>query len=134
LAFLADNFKNFLVMSDTEAFCEHTVFKIRGFSKSQHFIRVGSVNMSKMSKPGTIGLGPRIHNLRSLQTNLINSIASKSTTFDGGGASQDQSSHTAATTNVEDICVPDPPTATDLDLTLLRMKTNVLPLLLRQEY
>jgi hypothetical protein len=57
--FLADNFKNLLVMSDTEAFCEHTVFKIRGFSKSQHFIRVGSVNMSKMSKPGIIGLGPR---------------------------------------------------------------------------
>ena len=28
LVFLADNFKNFLVMSDTEAFCEHTVFKI----------------------------------------------------------------------------------------------------------
>jgi hypothetical protein len=118
LVFLADNFKNFLVMLDTEAFCEHTVFKIRGFSKSQNFIRVGSVNMSKMSKPGTIGLGPRIHNLRSLQTNFVNSIASKSTKFDGGGASQDQSSHTAATTSVEDKCVPDPPTATDLDLTL----------------
>ena len=28
LVFLADNFKNFLVMLDTEAFCEHTVFKI----------------------------------------------------------------------------------------------------------
>jgi hypothetical protein len=28
LVFLAKNFKNFLVMSDTEAFCEHTVFKI----------------------------------------------------------------------------------------------------------
>jgi hypothetical protein len=82
--------------------------------------------MSKMSKPGTIGLGPRIHNLRSLQTNFINSIASKSTIFDGGGASQDQSSHTAATMNAEDKCVPDPPTATDLDLTLLRMKTNLL--------
>ncbi len=91
--------------------------------------------MSKMSKPGTIGLGPRIHNLRSLlQTNFINSVASKSTIFDGGGASQDQSSHTAATMNAEDKCVPDPPTATDLDLTLLRMKTNLLPLLLRQEY
>jgi hypothetical protein len=130
--FSADNFKNFLVMSDTEAFCEHTVFKIRGFSKSQHFIRVGSVNMSKMSKPGTIGLGPRIHNLRSLQTNFINSIASKSTIFDGGGASQDQSSHTAAAMNAEDKCgVPDPPTATDLSL--LRMKTNLLPLLLKQD-
>jgi hypothetical protein len=117
LVFLADNFKNFLVMSDTEAFGEHTVFKIRGFSKSQHFIRVGLVNMWKMSKPGTIGLGPRIHNLRSLQTNFINLIASKSTKFDGGGASQDQSSHTAATANVKDKCFPDPPTATDLDLT-----------------
>ena len=73
LVFLADNFKNLLVMFDI-AFCEHTVFKIRGFSKSQYFIRVGSVNMSKMSKPGTIGLGPRIHNLRSLQKNFINSI------------------------------------------------------------
>jgi hypothetical protein len=100
--FLADNFKNFLVMSDIEALCEHTVFKTRGFSKSQHFIRVGSVNMSKMSKAGTIGLGPRIHNLRSLQTNFINSIASKSTILDGGRASQDQSSNTADTTNVED--------------------------------
>jgi hypothetical protein len=91
--------------------------------------------MSKMSKPGIIVLGPRIHyNLRSLQTNFINSIASKSTIFDGGGASQDQSSHTAATMNVEDKCVPDPPTATDLDLTLLRMKkTNLLPLLLKQD-
>jgi hypothetical protein len=28
LVFLADNFKNFLVMSDTEAIFEHTVFKI----------------------------------------------------------------------------------------------------------
>jgi hypothetical protein len=120
LVFLADNFKNFLVMSDTEAFCEHTVFKIPGFSKNQHFIRVGSVNMSIMSKPETIGLGPRIHNLlRSLQTNFINSIDSKSTIFDGGGASQDQSSNTAATMNVKDKCVPDPPTATDL--TLLRI-------------
>jgi hypothetical protein len=54
LVFLADNFKNFLVMLDTEAFCEHTVFKIEGFYKSQHFIRVGSVNMLKMSKPGTM--------------------------------------------------------------------------------
>ena len=75
--------------------------------------------MSNMSKPGTIGLGPRIHNLRSLQTNFINSIASKSAIFDGGRASQeDQSSNTAATTNVEDNkCVPDPPpTATDLTL------------------
>jgi predicted metal-dependent hydrolase len=33
--------------------------------------------------------------------------------------------------NVEDKCVPDPPTATDL--TLLRMKTNLLPLLLKQD-
>jgi hypothetical protein len=46
LVFLADNFKNFLVMSDTEALCEHTVFKIWVFSKSQHFIRDGSVNPS----------------------------------------------------------------------------------------
>ena len=29
LVFLADKFKNFLVMSETEAFCEHTVFKLR---------------------------------------------------------------------------------------------------------
>jgi hypothetical protein len=28
LVFLADNFESFLVMPDTEAFCEHTVFKI----------------------------------------------------------------------------------------------------------
>jgi hypothetical protein len=74
----------------------------------------------------------RVHNLRSLQT-FINSIASKSTIFDGGGASQNQSSHTAATTSVKDKCVPDPPTATDLDLTLLRMKTNLLLLLLKQD-
>ena len=37
LVVLADNFKNFLVMSDTEAFCEHTVFKIQRFSKSYYF-------------------------------------------------------------------------------------------------
>jgi hypothetical protein len=70
LVFLADKFKNFLVMSETEAFCEHTVFKLQGFSKSQHFIRVGAVNMLNMSKPGTKGLGPRIHNVRSLQTKI----------------------------------------------------------------
>ena len=130
--FWADNFKNFLVMSDTEAFCEHTVFKTRGFSKSQHFIRLGSVNMSNMSKPGTNGLGPRIHNVRSLQTNFINSIASKSTLFDGGGASapQDQSSNTAPAMDVEVECVPDP---TAVGLTLLKMKTNLLPLILKQE-
>ena len=127
LVFQADKFKNFLVMSKTEAFCEHTFFKLWGFSKSQHFIRVG-VNTSNMSKPGTIGLGPRIHNLRSLRTSFMNSIASKTTTVDGGGASQDQSSDTAATMNVKDECVPDP-TATDL--TLLRMKTNLLPLILK---
>jgi hypothetical protein len=78
--------------------------------------------MLKMSKPGeTVGLGPRIHNLRSLlQMIFINSIASKSTIFNGGGASQDQTSNTAATRNVKDKCVPDP-TATDL--TLLRIKS-----------
>ena len=48
LLFQADKFKNFLVMSETEAFCEHTVFKLRGFSKSQHFIRVGAENMGKI--------------------------------------------------------------------------------------
>jgi hypothetical protein len=56
LVFLADNFKKFLVMSDTEAFYEHTVFKIQGFSKSQHFIRVGSVNMSKCPSLEPLGL------------------------------------------------------------------------------
>jgi hypothetical protein len=39
LVFLADNFKNFLVMLDTEAFYEHTVFKIRGFSAICDFLR-----------------------------------------------------------------------------------------------
>jgi hypothetical protein len=58
--FLADKFKNFLAVSDTEAFFEHAFFKIGGFSsKSQHFIRAGSVNMLNMSKPGTIGLKPK---------------------------------------------------------------------------
>ena len=128
MVFLADKFKNFLAMSGTAACCEHTVFKIQGFKKSQHFIRVGSNNMSNMSKPGTIGLGPRIHNLRSLQTNFINSIASKLPKIDEVGASQDQSSDTAATPNVEVECVPDP-TATEL--TLLRMKFNLLPLILK---
>jgi hypothetical protein len=50
-----------------------------------------------------------------LQTNYINSIPSKSTIFDGGGASQDQSSNTAATAKVEEKCVSDI-TATDLTL------------------
>jgi hypothetical protein len=45
LVFLSETFKNFLVMSNTKPFCEHTVFKLQGFSKSQHFIRVGAVNM-----------------------------------------------------------------------------------------
>jgi hypothetical protein len=117
LVFLQDKFKNFLVTSETEAFCEHTFFKIQGFRKSQHFIRVGAVNVSKMSKPGTNGLGPRIHNVRTLQTNFINSIASQSTLFDGGAASpQDQSSNTAPATNVADECVPDP---TAVGLTLM---------------
>jgi hypothetical protein len=42
--FLADKFINFLAMLDIEAFCEHIVFKIKAFTNSQHFIRVGSVN------------------------------------------------------------------------------------------
>jgi hypothetical protein len=132
LVFLQDKFKNFLVTSETEAVCEHSVFKIPGFKKSQHFIRVGAVNVSKMSKPGTNGLlGPRIHNVRTLQTNFINSIASRSTLFDGGAVSpQDQSSNTAAVTTVEDECVADP---TAVGLTLMRMKTMLLPLLLKKE-
>jgi len=130
MVFLSDKFKNFLATSGTAACCEHTVFKIQGFKKSQHFIRVGSNNMSNMSKPGTIGLGPRIHNLRSLQTNFIKSIASKLPKIDEVGASQDQSSDTAATPNVEVKCVSDP-TATEL--TLLRMKFNLLPLILKKQ-
>ena len=134
LVFQADKLKSFLVMSETEAFCEHTVFKLRGFSKSQHFIRVGAVHMSNMSKPGTMGLGPRIHNLRSLQTNFINSIASKSTVFGGGEASPQDQSRTGPATSTrattENECQPDP---TAVGLTLLRMKTNLLPLILKQE-
>jgi hypothetical protein len=61
----------------------------------------------------------------SLQTNFMNSIASKATQFDRGGAAlQDQSS---STTTVKHESVSDP-TATDL--TLLCMKTNLLPLIL----
>jgi hypothetical protein len=118
LVFLSEKFMIFLVMSDSNAFCELTVFKLQGFSKSQHFIRVGAANMLKMSKPGTNGLGPRIHHVRSLQMNFINSIGSQSTLFDGGGGAspQDQSSNTAAATNVEDKCVADP---TTVGLTLL---------------
>ncbi len=106
------------------------MFKVKGFSKSQHFVRVGTVNMPNMSKPGTKGLGPRIHNVRSLQTNLINSIASKSTLLDA--SPQDQStSNIAAATDVEEVYgVPDP---TTVGLTLLRMKTTLLPLILKQE-
>jgi hypothetical protein len=128
LAFYPDKFKNFLAVSDTEAFCEHTLFRIKGFSKAQHFIRVGSVNRLSMSKPGTIGLGPRIHNLKSLQTNFLNSIASKSPQFAGGGAFQDQSSGTAAVTNTKPACAPD---RTAADLTILRVKANLLPLILK---
>jgi hypothetical protein len=120
LLFQAEKFKNFLAMSDTEAFCEHTAFKPQGFSNKKHFIRVGTVNMSNMSKPGTIGLGPRIRNLRSLQTNFINSIASKSTVFGGGGAvslqDQSRSNTAAATTTIEEECDPADPTAVGLTL------------------
>jgi hypothetical protein len=133
LVFLADKLKNFVVMSDTEAFCEHTVFKLQGFSKSKHFIRVGAVTMLNMSKPGTKGLGRSIHNVRSLQRNFINSIASRLTLFNGGASPQDQSSNTAAATNVvkdKIECVPD---FTAVGLTLLRMKSNLLPLILTQE-
>jgi hypothetical protein len=122
-------------MSDMEAFCKHTVFKLQRFSKSQHFIRVGAVSVLKISKPGTNRLGPRIHNVRSLQTNFVNLIASRLTLFDGEGVSpQDQLSNTAAATNVKDKCaecVPDP-TAVG-GITLLRRKTNLLPLILTQE-
>ena len=35
LLFLADKFKNFLVLSDTQGFCEHTMFKVKGFKKTK---------------------------------------------------------------------------------------------------
>jgi hypothetical protein len=80
---------------------------VSGFSKSQHFIRVGSVNMSTMSKPG---LGPRIRNLRNLQTIFGKSIASKMMQVNGGGASQDWLNSLASTTTAKS--VPDPTDAT----------------------
>jgi hypothetical protein len=123
--FFPDKFKTFLAASGLEAYCEHTQFRIRGFSKSQHFIRIGSKNMASMSKPGVIGLGPRIRNCRELQTNFKNSFISKPTKVVEGAASQCRPNSSASTTTAESVPAP---TATEL--TLLRMKTNLLPLLL----
>jgi hypothetical protein len=55
--FLADKLNKFLVKTDLEAYCEHTLSMVQEFKKSQHFIRVGFENLSSMSKPGVIGLG-----------------------------------------------------------------------------
>ena len=126
--FNPDKFKNFLLASGLEASSEHTHFRIRGFSKSQHFIRVGSVNLSSMSKPGAIGLGPRIRNLRELQMTLKKSIDSNTTPGNEGEASQGHSHSLASTTTAES--VPDP---TMTELTILRLKSLLLPLILKQE-
>jgi hypothetical protein len=127
--FWPDKFNNFLVTSGIGDCCEHTHFRTGGFSRSQHFIRVGAANLSIMSKPGAIaGPGPRIRNLTDLLTTFNKSIAAKTTPVNGGGASQDHSQSLASTTAAES--VPDP---TMTELTLLRMKSLLLPLLLKPE-
>jgi hypothetical protein len=75
--FWQDKFNNFLVMSGIGDYCEHTHFRVGDFSKSQHFIRVGSANSSSMSKPGAIGPAPKIRNLRGLLTAFNKLIRSK---------------------------------------------------------
>ena len=57
------------------------------------------------------------------------SIASKTTQVNGGGASQVRSNSSASTTTSES--VPDPTDATVK--TLIRMKTLLLPLILKEE-
>jgi hypothetical protein len=60
--------------------------------------------------------------------NLAIILLQKLLQLDGGGPPQDRPNHSTYTTTVES--VPDP-TATDL--TLLRMKSHLLPLILKQE-
>jgi hypothetical protein len=127
--FLPEKFKNFLAMSGIGDYSEHTFSRVSGLSKSQHFGRVGSVNRPTISKPGAIRLGPRIRNLRNLQTIFGKSIASKTTQVNGGEPSQDRSNSSATTTTAES--VPDHTDATVK--TLVRMKTLLLPLILKQE-
>jgi hypothetical protein len=126
--FWPDKFNNFLVMSGIVDCCEHTHFRVAGFSRSQHFIRVGSAKLTTISKPGDIGPGPRIRNLREVLRNFNKSNQSKTMPFSGGGAAQDRSHSSASTTTAES--VPDP---TVTELSLLRMKSLLLPLLLKPE-
>jgi hypothetical protein len=126
--FWPDKFKNFLTMAGVGDYSEHTLSRVNSCSKSQHFIRVGSVSTLTMSKPGSIGLGPRIRNLRNLQTIFGQSIASKTTQINGGGASQDESNSSASTTTAESV-----PDTTARVKTLVRMKTLLLPLIIKQE-
>ena len=127
--FLPEKFKNFLVMSGLGDYSEHTLSRVSGFSKSQHFIRVGSQKMSAMPKPGAMGLGPRIRDLRNLQSIFGKSVASKTTQVNGrGGGPQDRSNSSASTT-VESVPVPTDATVR----TRVRMKSLLLPLILKQE-
>jgi hypothetical protein len=127
--FLPDKFNNFLAMSGIGDSSEHTLCRVSGFSKSQHFIRVGSVNMSTMSRPGVMELGPRIRNLRNLQTIFGKSIASKTTQVNEGGTTQDLSNSSASPTTAESV-----PDLTDATVkTLVRMKSLLLPLILKKE-
>jgi hypothetical protein len=38
--FWQDKFNNFLVMSEIGGYCEHTQFRVKDFTRTQHFIRV----------------------------------------------------------------------------------------------
>jgi hypothetical protein len=54
IRFYAEKFTNFLVVCSLKSVCEHTMHYVAGSkSQQQHFVRLGTQWLERLSKPGT---------------------------------------------------------------------------------
>jgi hypothetical protein len=126
--FSKNKFDRFLSKNELEGACELVKRKPKGFGNQHWFIKIGTKSWNDAATPGTKGIGPRIRNLRSLQKDFSYEVCRIAS-----GLLNNQQQIESSETQSDDDEQSDDANEYENSLILLRIKTKLLPLLLKEE-
>jgi hypothetical protein len=112
--------------------CEVTQHNVQGQKSRKWFIRLGRMNIVRMAKPGTRGVPPRVHFIKSLSRNFKNSVMKlardateqvRLQTTNSGAGDSNSTNGAGGTANDNENDEED-------NLVIMRLRSQVIPLLI----
>jgi hypothetical protein len=132
--FKKNRFDSFLNKNKVQGTCELVYRQPKGFGNQHWFVKVGTKLGIEAPVPGAKGIGAQIRNIRSLRASFRDEVLTKASAWmTSARMNQEILLSNERLSDYEDGGQPEDGNEYENDLMLSRIKTKLLPLLLKEE-